>query len=262
MKISIALLVFFSFIFPGDVRVIKLEMKPELFTSDIFDNLYIYGNNKIIKYDKSGNYLSQYSSAEFGRLHALDVSDPFRILLFYKEYNTLVFLDNRMNVLGQPFVLGNSGFPLADAVCFSRLNGFWVLEGHSRKLFLYSFNHQKSIREIDLSRNHSISDFEYLVEHANEIYLLKKNANPLVYSLIGGKMAFLDIHTETGLQFKNEFIYYSDKKHFFIYHTLSGSTDSTIIEGFSKFDQIRAGSQGIYVLHADSITILDKPRGL
>ena len=188
MKISIALLVFFSFIFPGDVRVIKLEMKPELFTSDIFDNLYIYGNNKIIKYDKSGNYLSQFSAAEFGRLHTLDVSDPFRILLFYKDYNTLVFLDNRMNLLGQPFILGKSGFPLADAVGFSRLNGFWVYESNSGKLFLYSFNHQKSIREIDLSRNHSIADFEYLVEHANEIYLLRKDGNPLVYNFISGNM--------------------------------------------------------------------------
>ncbi len=262
MKTSLFILLFCILFIRSDVKVIHLESKPEIFTSDIFDHIYVSQKNVIKKFDLNGKLISKYGSGEFGRLHSMDVSDPMRILLFYKEFNTISFLDKQLNLLGTPIMLDKLGFSSAGAVGVSRINGIWVFDQYSKKLIQYSFDQKRNIREIDI-QNYvgQANNIESIIESGNEIYLHSPDKNPLVFNYIGGKMKTIDILPQTGLQVINDNLIYTNKKRLFRHNMKTGLCDSTFIDGFEELDDMRLGTRKIIVLRADSICIRHKPTG-
>lgn len=61
---------------------------------------FIYGITKnfdLIKFDLEGKELFRYSNKTLGRLEVVDASNPFTLLLFYPDQQTVVLLDRTMN---------------------------------------------------------------------------------------------------------------------------------------------------------------------
>src|SRR5690349_6855308 len=68
---------------------------------DNLDNLYIISSTgQIKKYNASGDSMGLYNQVRnFGKLHTLDVSNPLKVVLFYKDFSTVVILDRFLAVL-------------------------------------------------------------------------------------------------------------------------------------------------------------------
>ncbi len=132
---------------------------------DPFGEIYLVKGHVLVKLDENNKELHQYSSPLLGDIDHVDVSNPLKILVFYKETNQLVFVDKQLNPLQEPFSLDRLGFYNPLSVCSSSLGGFWVLSGESGRL-AHVDNHLTVTRE-----SHS---FKYLL--SGEAYkLLEKN---------------------------------------------------------------------------------------
>ena len=69
------------------------------FTVDNLGNLYfVYQNGQLRKLRPNGDSLAVFNNVrKFGKLYAVDVSNPLKVLLHFRDFNTIVILDRLLN---------------------------------------------------------------------------------------------------------------------------------------------------------------------
>lgn len=118
-------------LFAQKSEIKSLSTNAEIFDIDNLGYCYFVEGNKIIRTDAEFKNLSEYSDKSYGNITELDVSNPFRLLLFYKDFNAIVFLDNKLSPLRDPIMLDDLGFFSIDAVCSSSSGSFRVYDNQT-----------------------------------------------------------------------------------------------------------------------------------
>jgi hypothetical protein len=112
--------------FKGDIADVAL---------DNFDNLYIVSNTgQIKKFNPAGDSIGVYNQVRnFGKVVRIDVSNPLKILVFYKDFSTVIVLDR---FLANQSVLDLKKFSILNpsAVGNSYDNNIWVFDEYDNKL--------------------------------------------------------------------------------------------------------------------------------
>lgn len=69
------------------------------FSVDNLGNIYLlFQNGQLKKLRPNGDSLAVFNNVrKFGRLHAVDVSNPLKVLLHFRDFNTIVILDRLLN---------------------------------------------------------------------------------------------------------------------------------------------------------------------
>src|SRR5690242_8036125 len=80
------------------VKIVKGDIVD--FTVDNLDNLYLLNSrNQLKKINANGDSIAVFNDVKkFGRATYIDVSNPLRLLLYYKDFSTIVVLDRFLNV--------------------------------------------------------------------------------------------------------------------------------------------------------------------
>jgi hypothetical protein len=258
MKFIIQVLIFFHFFISGkDEPVIKLKGKPDIFTVDKLDNLYIYQGNLLEKYNPEGKKTAHFSSVEFGPAASIDATDPMQTILFFKEFNVFLVLDKNLNQIGKPVYLDKIGFPSIDAVCKSKQFGIWLFDNYEQRIILYGFNPKGILNEINLLKHtKTAGSIDFMIESGNELYLHQKNHAVLVYDQLGGRLSIHDLGEIKNFQVRNGNIVFTDRKFLMRYNPEKETRDTIQLNSVHDFEDIRLGNQKIFVLKGDSIRIL------
>jgi hypothetical protein len=100
VKITFAIL-FFSLFCRGQISCELLETIPtqtECYVGvDFLKNHY--HRTASVLHKESGQKTYTYTNLRFGEIHSVDISNPLKIVVFYRNFNTVVLLDNRLNEL-------------------------------------------------------------------------------------------------------------------------------------------------------------------
>ncbi len=105
------------------------------FTVDNLDNIYILNSrNQIKKLNSNGDSVAIYNDVrKYGIATLMDVSNPLKTLLFYKDFATVVSLDRFLNVVNA-IDLRRSNVLQAKAISQSYDNKLWVYDELENKL--------------------------------------------------------------------------------------------------------------------------------
>ena len=113
-------------------------------TCDIFlgfDNqksIYSLKNNILTKNSDGITY--QYNNLSLGKITNVDFQNPLQIVIFYKNFNTVVLLDNQLNEIKKiDFNLQSTPVTI-EAVALSSQNQIWIYDSISSKIGLYNVN--------------------------------------------------------------------------------------------------------------------------
>jgi hypothetical protein len=102
---------------------------------DNLDNLYIISSTgQIKKLNAAGDSVGVYNQAKnYGKLYSIDVSNPLKLLLFYKEFSTVVILDR---FLANQSTMDLKRFSILNpsAIGNSYDNDIWVFDEYDNKL--------------------------------------------------------------------------------------------------------------------------------
>src|SRR5687767_709932 len=108
MKINIYILLFFLLQASGAVaqtdssfRLIKSIQGDIIdFAVDNLDNVYILNSrNQLRKFNEKGDSVGVYNDVKkFGQATLIDVSNPLKVLLYYRDFATVVMLDRFLDV--------------------------------------------------------------------------------------------------------------------------------------------------------------------
>ena len=100
IKITFAIL-FFSLFCRGQISCELLETIPtqtECYVGVDFLKNHYHRTTSIL-HKESGQKTYTYTNLRFGEIHSVDISNPLKIVVFYRNFNTVVLLDNRLNEL-------------------------------------------------------------------------------------------------------------------------------------------------------------------
>ncbi|MFM2362064.1 MAG: hypothetical protein RLZZ316_966, partial [Bacteroidota bacterium] len=70
------------------------------FTTDNLGNIYLLStNNQLKKLNPNGDSVAVFNDVRrFGKLYQIDASNPLKLLLYYKDFSTVVALDRFLNI--------------------------------------------------------------------------------------------------------------------------------------------------------------------
>ncbi len=102
---------------------------------DNLNNIYLLTiTGQIRKYNANGDSVAVYNEIrKFGQLHTMDVTNPLNILLFYKDFSTLVMLDRFLSQRST-IDLRKLNILEVSAVGLSNDNNIWLFDAINNKL--------------------------------------------------------------------------------------------------------------------------------
>jgi len=153
------------------------------FTVDNLDNIYILNSrNQIKKYDDKGDSVTIFNDVKnFGKATLVDVSNPLKILLFYKDFVTVVVLDRFLKVVNIIDLRKQNIFQVK-AIGQSYDNKIWVYDELESKL--------KKIDE-DGKMLQETTDFRLLLGQApTPIKIFDENKYVYLYDSLKGVYVF------------------------------------------------------------------------
>lgn len=105
------------------------------FTVDNLDNIYVLNSrNQIKKFNVNGDSVAIYNDVKkFGQATLIDVSNPLKVLLYYKDFATVVMLDRFLNSVNSIDLRKQNIFQ-AKTIGQSYDNKIWVYDEIENKL--------------------------------------------------------------------------------------------------------------------------------
>lgn len=155
--------------------------------TDAIGNIYSIKGNNITSFNCEGQKLFSYANPFMGDITYADIKDPMRILLFYKDFNKVIFLSNKLSEIGSPIDLDNAGYSGVSICCTSHLSGFWLFNSQTLQLVHLNAN-LEPVNKGTVLRNIFKDTYELpvqLIEDNDIIYMSIPNKGLLIFDKFG-----------------------------------------------------------------------------
>ncbi|CAN5335821.1 hypothetical protein BH10BAC1_BH10BAC1_05000 [soil metagenome] len=199
----------------NEYKLIKtIETTADYFTTDNQNNIYIVKADELSKYDKTGKLLYKYSNKNLGTITFVDASNMLRVLLFYKDFSQIVYLDNTLSQNGEPINISLLNIYQAPLACSSYDNGIWVYDQQTFSIFRYDKTLQ-NIRQTNLNglANDSIIQPSGILEYDNKLYLNNPRSGIMIFDIYGTYSKTIPVKNAIRFQPIGDWVYYLfDKK--------------------------------------------------
>lgn len=210
----------------------KIQIEARLLATDKLQNIYIATTeNELIKYDAKGNEQYRYSNFDLGEISHIDASNPFNILLYYEEYQSIEILDRTLTKTAE-FDLFKSDAPNVKAVAMSNDQYIWIYDELNFKLKKLDTAGNIIFESANLSVIFE-SDYipTFVAELGENIYLSAPNKSVYVFDVFGNYINNEPFSIPTAkLQLLQNVYVYKNKNVFFIHNpTLGGIYTSKLV---------------------------------
>ena len=113
----------------------KLKGGIKDFTTDNLGNIYLLtATNQIKKVNEKGDSIAVYNDVRrYGKIYSIDATNPLKVLVYYKDFSTIVILDRLLNVRAT-VDLRRQNILQARAITASYDNNIWVYDELDSKL--------------------------------------------------------------------------------------------------------------------------------
>ena len=137
---------------------------------DNFENSYYLNNNELIKTEK-GIVLYTYSNIQLGKITSINTFNPLKINLFYKDFNTVVILDNRLTEIIRIDFNRLQPFRNITHVSIRNDNTIWLFNQNTQGLENYNYKTNTTlVKTLPIQ-----SDVLDLISNYNFCWLLTKD---------------------------------------------------------------------------------------
>lgn len=189
-----------------------VKAKASVLVSDNLANFYLVNEDEFSKYDAKGNLVKEFNNKNFGAITSADVTNPLRILLYYREFGRVVFLDNTLSQNGEPLALEKLGYPLATLAASSHDNGLWIYDQPTFELMRFDNNLSLTSRTGNLSQILGIElQPDFLIEKDNHVFVNNPVSGILVFDVFGTYIKTVPLINLKSFQVADdEIIYFSE----------------------------------------------------
>jgi len=213
-KIPFILLFLFCLSFTNDEplkTLYTIKAPADFFSSDNFGNTYFVKGDEIKKYNSQGELLKIFSAKNLGKITSIDASNPLRVLVFYKDFASVLFVDDLLSQNGDVINLLDLSMEQSDAVCTSFNNGLWFFNRQNANLVRLDENLQTVVNTGNLNRLLGTTlKPTFLLEYNGYIYLNSPEEGIFVFDIYGTYFKTIPIKNLLHFQVKeNQVIYFT-----------------------------------------------------
>jgi hypothetical protein len=200
----ISILLYYSIPVRAQIEVSLLETAPleadRLVNIDNLGNLYYLTDNAL--YKKSITETINYNNFQLGNVSSANAFNPLKINLFYKEFNTVIILDNRLSEMFK--INFNEFHPLKNLSHTSTGNDntIWLFDQNSQQLENFDYK-ANSVRVRSLPVQGEVLD---LKSNYNFCWLLTERAL-YIYNYFGSLLSKIDNEGYSSIEEHNGNIY-------------------------------------------------------
>ena len=210
------------------------EVVADALEIDRLGNIYLVKGNVVAKYDAEMNFLCAYDNYPAG----LDVSNPFKVIVFYSEFNKLMYLDSKFAELRSPIMLDDAELYNTKVVCSSSFGGFWVFDEQNVCVRRVDSNLEISQQGTNIYDKLADADVIAMRESINYLFLFADDGKVLILDKFGNFYRSLEVGGScTDFCVDNDVLYYSRNGEISAYDVVSDNTIVIPTEGknISKF---------------------------
>lgn len=181
-------LVSFSFILEEDEwkEIKKISVPADFITTDRLGNLYLYDKNFIHMYNNNGDSITSFNSRRFGEISTVDATDPYKILVFFANYNLIIHLDNYLSLNGEELDLQARDYDQVNLACQSRTVGLWIFDQLRQKAIHLNETFEADKETVNLYQwfGKRISP-NFMFEYNNQLYIVEKESGIYLFDHFG-----------------------------------------------------------------------------
>ena len=203
-------LITFSFSADGELKnLFTIKSSADFFTTDNLGNTYLVKGEEIKKYSQTGDLLKVFSNKTTGKITSIDVTNPLRILVFYKDFATILIIDDLLSQNGDPMNLLDYSLEQSDVICTSFNNGIWFFNRENMELVRLDETFKPVVNTGNLNRLLS-TDLKpnFMIEHNGYIYLNNPAEGVLVFDIYGTYYKTITIKGLQRFQVKDYVMFY------------------------------------------------------
>jgi len=199
----------FAFTLQSDLPAFKIKAGYDYFTTDNIGNIYLVKGEQLTKYSNTGVSFKPYSNKRLGNITKVDATNALKILLYYKDFQQIVFLDNQLSQNGEPISLEELNHEQTELVCSSFNNSFWIYDKQNNELTRFNESslpvaktgNLKQILQMDFKPN-------FMLEHNSFLYLSCPENGIYVFDTYGTFNKVISIKGLKSFQVSNNIVYF------------------------------------------------------
>lgn len=235
-----------------------IPVKAVDFTVDNLDNIYILtSTDQLKKLNSNGDSIAVYNDVKrFGKIYTIDVSNPLKIVLFYKSYSTVVVLDRLLAAKGV-LDLRRYKIPEASAAAASYDNNLWVFDAIENKLKKLDEKGKLLLESSDLRQAMNLSiQPEKIIDQGQSVYLYDPKQGVFVFDHYGSYRKKFPLSQWSGISVRDQQIYGISNQALVIYNTGNFMQQQyQFPSSFGSFNRYVTGNAKLFTLGKDSISI-------
>lgn len=144
--------------------------------TDKLSNVWVISGPELICFDKNFKKVGSYTNLMLGNPSTIDVSDPFKVALFYPQTKSLVLLNNKLSLIGNPISMRDVGIGDAILACRSGKRGFWVFDRSKGEIIHFDSSIEQTGEKVVLD-----------VSYSNFVPLFMQESNGVLFVAFKGK---------------------------------------------------------------------------
>ncbi|MCK9207156.1 MAG: hypothetical protein M0P66_08600 [Salinivirgaceae bacterium] len=190
---------FVGFFLLGGISIIEaqpdvvIHQAAQSVQADALGNYYLIHDAQLFKYNAEGKLMYRYSNAMSGDIERVDVSNPLRILLFFKETNQLVFLNQQLAMVSEFINIHIINSQEATLACYSGAGMYWLYLHALQQIVRYNNVNQSELQTQNLGVLLNSENPIGLIEADQHLYLFTPQ-RVLIFDVFGNYLA--TIHTQ------------------------------------------------------------------
>lgn len=236
----------------------KIKGDISKFTVDQLDNIYILtSTDQLKKLDVKGDSVAIFNNIRrYGKASYIDVSNPMRVLLYYKDFTTVVILDRLLNIR-TTIDLRQENILQVQAVGLSYDNKIWLYDEWEHKLKKIDEDGKLLFETADFRQlfNEAFS-FTFIFDKDGYLYLYDEQKGVFVFDYYGSLKRRIPFTGMKNFKATGKYLFGIRKDTLYRYQTdILFSKEMKLPVSLSEAVSINFNSNFVYALKNDGLEI-------
>jgi len=226
---------------------------------DNLGNVYLINSiNQIIKLNNNLDSLTTFNNTKrFGNIASIDATNPFKILVFYKDFATIIILDRFFNTINT-IDLRKQNLQQISTIATSYDNKIWLFDEVDNKLKKIDDNGNVQTETVDFRMLFDTAFIpNQIIDANNKIYLANNTPIIAIFDYYGAlKNNYNDIPKYKSLQvINNQLLFINQSRINYCNHTLHTFSTNIFNKNLVNSTKILLQSNTLFCLTKEALTV-------
>jgi len=240
----------------------KYNLPVSSFTVDNIGALYlITPDNQLKKYNEKGDSVGVFNQVtKYGKLSYVDAENPWKTVLFYQSFSTIVLLDKYLNEV-TAINLRNQNIFRVRAVTSSYDNNIWLYDEQDNKLKKIDDNGNLVSETVDFRLLFdSVPEPTKIIDRDGFVYLYDPEKGVYIFDYYGSFKSKLTFLNWTNIEVFGKTIYGFDSRNLYKYSPpLPNVTDYPLPAELQNATDVELANRRLYLLKNGNVSVYSLP---